>query len=68
MHHQVLAANIRDRDIYPELKRYFYKEQSNVRWEDFQATKRGLWINEHLSTESTLQGSDRAVEKSNNLL
>ena len=30
MPHQLFAAGLQARDIYPELKKYFYKEQSNV--------------------------------------
>ena len=28
--HQLFAAGLQARDIYPELKKYFYKENSNV--------------------------------------
>ena len=30
MPHQLFAAGLQSRDIYPELKKYFYKEHSNV--------------------------------------
>ena len=30
MPHQLFAAGLQARDIYPELKKYFYKEHSNV--------------------------------------
>ena len=33
-------------------------------WEEFLKTKFGLWINTRSSTDNTLHGSDRAVEKS----
>ena len=56
------------RDIYPELKKYFYKEHSNVTWEEFLTTKFGLWIDTRLSTDNTFHGSGRAVEKSDILL
>ena len=42
--HQLFATRLRVVDIYLELKKYFYKENSNVTWEDFLTTKFGLWI------------------------
>ena len=68
MPRQLFAAGLQARDIYPELKKYFYKENSNVTWEDFLATKFGLWIDTRSSTDNTLRGSGRAVEKSGILL
>ena len=68
MPHQLLAVALQVRDIYPELKKYFYKENSNVTWEDFLATKFGLWTDTRSSTDNTLRGSGRAVEKSGILL
>ena len=68
MPHQLFAAGLRSRDIYPELKKYFYREHSNVTWEEFLTTKFGLWIDTRSSTNNTLHGSDRAVEKSGILL
>ena len=44
MPHQLFAAGLQAKDIYPEIKKYFYKENSNVTWEEFLATKFGLWI------------------------
>ena len=35
MPHQLFTAGLQARDIYPELKKYFYKENSNVTWEEF---------------------------------
>ena len=64
MPHQLFAAGLQARDIYPELKKYFYKENSNVTWEEFLTTKCGLWIDTRLSADNTLHGSDWAVEKS----
>ena len=37
-------------------------------WEDFLTTKFGLWIDTRSSTDNTLHGSGRAVEKSGILL
>ena len=37
-------------------------------WEEFVTTKFGLWIDTRLSTDNTLHGSDRTVEKSGTLL
>ena len=56
------------RDIYPELKNYFYTENSNVTWEEFLAAKFGLWIDTRSSTDNALHGSGRTVEKSGILL
>ena len=42
MPHQLFAAGPQDRGIYPELKKYFFKEHSNVSWEAFLMTKSAL--------------------------
>ena len=63
MPHQLVAAELQVRDIYPEIKKYFYKKNSNVTWGEFLTTKFGLWIDTRLSTDNTLHGSDREVEK-----
>ena len=68
MPHQLFAAGLQARDIYPELKKYFYKESSNVTWEEFLTTKFGLWIDTRSSTDNNLHGSGRTVEKSGILL
>ena len=39
--HQLFAGGLLARDIYPELKKYFYREHSNVKWEEFLTTKFG---------------------------
>ena len=64
MPHQLFAAGLQARDIYPELKKYFYKESSNVTWEEFLTTKFGLWIDTRSSIDNTLHGTGRTVEKS----
>ena len=33
--HQVLVVGLQVKDIYLELKKYFYKKHSNVTWEEF---------------------------------
>ena len=68
MPHQLFAAGLQARDIYPETKKYFYREHSNVTWEEFLTTKFGLWIDTRSSTDNTLHGSGRTVEKSGILL
>ena len=60
---QHFAAGLQAREIYPELKKYFYKEKSDVTWEDFLTTKFALWIGTRSSIDNTLHGSGRAVEK-----
>ena len=64
MPHQLFSAGLQARDIYPELKKYFYKENPNVTREDFLTTKFRFWIDTRLSTDNTLDCSGRAVEKS----
>ena len=63
MPHQLFAAGLQARDIYPELKKYFYREHSNVTWEEFLTAKFRLWIDTRSSTDNTLHGSGRAMEK-----
>ena len=63
MPHQLFAGGLLARDIYPEIKKYFHKEKSDVTWEEFLTTKFGLWIHTRLSIDNTLHGSGKAVEK-----
>ena len=53
MPHQLFAAGLQAKDIYPELKKYFYKEHSNVTWEEFLTTKFGWRIDKCSSTDNT---------------
>ena len=69
MPHQLFATRLQTRNIYTELKKYFYQENSNATWEEFLTAKFGLWIDTRSSTNNTLHGSGgRAVEKSGILL
>ena len=68
MPYQLFATGLQARDNYPELKKYFYKEYSNVAWEEFLTTKFKLWIDTRSSTDNTLHGSGKPVEKSGMLL
>ena len=68
MPHQLFVAGLQAREIYPELKKYFHKENSHVTCEDFSTTKFALWIDIRSSVDDTLHDSDRAVEKSGILL
>ena len=63
MPHQLYAGGLKARDIYPELKKYFYKENSDVTCEEFLSTKFGLWIDTRSSIDNTLHGNRRAVDK-----
>ena len=63
MGHQLFKHGLQARNIYPELKKYFYKENSDVTWEEFLTTKFGLWIDAPSSTENILHGNGKAVEK-----
>ena len=66
MPYQLFAAELQAREIYPELKRYWYKENCDV--ERFFDNKFALWIDTRSSTNNILPGSGRAVEKSGILL
>ena len=61
--HQLFAAGLWAWDIFPVLKNHFYKEFSDVTWEEFLTTKLELWIDTRTSTDNTLHGSGRTVEK-----
>ena len=68
MPHLLFAADLQGRDIYPELKKHFYKERSNMTWEEFLTKKFALRVDTRTSTNNTLHGSFRGVEKSGILL
>ena len=68
MSHQLFPAGLQVRDIYPELEKYFYKEHSDVTWEEFLTTKFGLWIDTRPSIDNIPHRSGRVVEKSGILL
>ena len=59
------AGGIQTRDIYPEAKNYFYKEKSNVIWEEFLTTKFGVWIDARSSPDNNLQDSGEIIEERN---
>ena len=65
---QLYRAGLQDRDIYPELKKYFYKGNSDVTWDEFLMTKFALWLDTRSSTNNIFHSSGRAVEKSGILL
>ena len=68
MPHQLFVGSLLARNIYPELKKYFYREHSNVTWEEFLTTEFALWIDTISSTDNTLHGNRGTVEKSGILL
>ena len=39
MSQQLFAVGLQAREVYPGLKKYCYKENSNVTWEEFLTTK-----------------------------
>ena len=61
--HPLFKGGLGAMDIYPELKKYFYKEHSDVTWKEFLTTKFALWIDTRSSIDNTLHGNDRAVDK-----
>ena len=63
MPHQLYVSGIQARYIYPELKKYFYKENSDVIWKTFLATKFALWIDTRSSTDNNFYGSGRVVNQ-----
>ena len=63
MCHQLFAAGLQARDIYPEFKKYLYKEHSNFTWEEFLTTKFGFWVDTCSGNDNNLRGSGGAVEK-----
>ena len=63
MPHQLFAAGLQAREIYPELKKYFYKENSDVTWEDFLTTKFALWTDKLSRIDNTFHCIGRVVEK-----
>ena len=63
MPHQLYAVGLKARDIYPELKKYFYKENADVTCEEFLSTKFELWIDTRSSIDNTLHRNGRAVKK-----
>ena len=63
MFRQLFAGDLLAGDIYPEIKKYFHKENSDATWEEFLTTKFGLWIDTRSSIDNTLHGSGKAVEK-----
>ena len=64
MSHELFASGLKASGIYPELSKYFYKENSDVTWEEFLTTKFGLWIDTRASTNNILHDSGMTVEKS----
>ena len=63
MPHQLYKGDLGTRDIYPELKKYFYKETSDRSHEEFLSTKFWLWIDTRSSIENTLHGNGRVIEE-----
>ena len=66
--HQLYSGGLQPRDIYPERKKYFYKENSDVTIDEFLMTKFASWIETRSSTHNTLHGSGRLAEKKGTLL
>ena len=64
MSHQLFKAGLQARDIYPELKKFYYKQHSNMKWEEFLMTKFALWIDTRSSIDNTLHGIGMEVDKS----
>ena len=65
---QLYRAGLQARDIYPELNKYYYKENSDVTWEGFLTRQFALQIDTCLITNNIFCVSGRAAEKSGILL
>ena len=63
MSHQLFKAGFKARDVYPELKKFCYKQLSNMKGEEFLMTKFALWIITRSSIDNTLHGSGMEVDK-----
>ena len=63
MPHLMFVDAWQAKDIYPELKKYFYKENSDVTWKEFLTTNFPLWMDTRSSINNTLHGSGRAVSR-----
>ena len=66
--HQLYPGGVLSRDFFPEAKKYFYKPDSDVIWDEFLTTKFGLWIDVRSSNDNRLHGSGKTVERSGVLL
>ena len=56
MPRQLYKGDLGATDIYPQLKKYFYKETSVVNHEEFLSTKFGLLIDTRSSIENVIVG------------
>ena len=63
MPHQLFRGALQARDFYPELKKYFYKENPGVTWKEYLTTKFAFWIDTRSGIDNTLHGSGRAVNQ-----
>ena len=63
MPHLLFVAGLSARDIYPELKKYFYKEHSNVTQEKSLTVNFGLWVDTRAGPDNALHGSSRQWKK-----
>ena len=68
MPHQLFYGWITGKENLSRAKKYFYKENSDVTWEDFLKTKFALWMDTRSSIDSTCRGSGKIVEKSGILI
>ena len=59
---QLYKGGILPRHVFTELKKYFYKNHSDIKDEDFLTTKYGLWIDFRSSQENALHGSGKKIK------
>ena len=55
-------------DLMPELKKYFYRPESDVTWSNILPSNFSLWIDIRSSTNNSLHGSCWTVKRSETLL
>ena len=59
--HKIFKGLILPRNMYPEICKKFYQNDSDVSFEEYLTTKYGLWIDTRSSVDNKLHGSGRLV-------
>ena len=59
---KLYSGGILPRHIFTEIKKYFYKEHSDIDEGEFLTTKFGLWVDFRMSQENALHGSGKNID------
>ena len=59
---KLYSGGILPRHIFTEIKKYFYKEHSDIDEGEFLTTKFGLWVDFRTSQENALHGSGKDID------